>query len=109
MSKFRYAFAVAAMMLAVGGHAASAEALPAGSSCEATLKHVTAQWDAIGFATPTKPSQAQVVARDGHVASGPEVTWLGGQLRHAAQDCALGRDADGLQRLDVVQDRLNHL
>jgi hypothetical protein len=109
MSKFRYALAVTALTLAIGSHAASAQALPQEASCEATLKHVTAEWDAIGFATPMKPSQAQVVARDGHVASGPEVTWLGGQLRHAAQDCALGHDADGLHRLDLVQDRLNHL
>jgi hypothetical protein len=109
MFKVQYAFAAAAMMLAIGSHAASAETLPQGSSCAATLNQITAQWDAIGFATPTKPSQAQVIARDGHVASGPEVTWLAGQLRHAAQDCSLGRDADGLRRLNLVQDRLNHL
>jgi hypothetical protein len=96
-------------MLAIGSHAASAQALPQGASCQASLKHITAEWDAIGFAEPTKPSQARVVASDGHVASGPEVTYLGSQLRLAAQDCASGREEVGLHRIELIQARLNHL
>ncbi len=105
MVKFRSITAATALMLAIGSPPASAQ----DASCAARLQHITAEWDAIGFALPTKPAQARVVARDGHVASGPDVIWLATELRYAAQDCALGRDATGLHRLSLVQDRLNRL
>ena len=104
MIKFRYALASVACAFTFAATAAVAQ--PAAASCQSSLAQVTKEWDAIGFATPMKPLQAQVVARDGQTDSGAEVTYLGRQLRQAAEDCAAGRDAAGLQTLAMIQTRL---
>ena len=96
----------ASCALVFGLHAATAQPVPQAASCQASLQQLGAEWDAIGFATPSKPLQARVTARDGRVATGAEVTYLGGQLRLAAADCAAGRDEAALQRIAQIQARL---
>jgi hypothetical protein len=81
----------------------------AAGACQASLGQVTAQWDAIGFATPMKPMQPRIAARDGRVASGAEVTYLANQLRLAARDCTAGREESGSERLSLVGARLTAL
>jgi hypothetical protein len=88
---------------------AAAEPLDQTNACQAALHRTAAEWDAIGFATPSKPAQARVPARDGRVASGSEVTYLASQLRQAAVDCAAGRDESGLQRTALVRAHLDRL
>ena len=104
MIKFRYALTSAACACAFVATAAVAQ--PAASSCQSSLAQVTQEWNAIGFATPMKPLQAQVVARDGQTDSGADVTYLSHQLRQAAEDCAAGRDAAGLQTIATIRTRL---
>jgi hypothetical protein len=106
MIKFSTIVAAAGCAFVFGLHAATAQPVPQAASCQASLQQLGAEWDAIGFATPSKPVQARVAARDGRVSSGAEVTYLTNQLRLAAQDCAAGRDATGLQRIALIHTRL---
>ena len=91
MNKFPVVLAAAGCALVFGLHAAVAQPVPQATSCQASLQQLGAEWNAIGFATPSKPAQARVAARDGRVSSGAEVTYLTNQLRLAAQDCAADR------------------
>jgi len=106
MSRLATLLTTAGCALVFGLQAAAAQPVPQATSCQASLQQLGAEWNAIGFATPSKPVQARVVARDGRVSSGAEVTYLTNQLRLAAQDCAAGRDGAGLQRIALVHTAL---
>lgn len=51
------------------------------------LLRLSAEWDAIGFGIPEKPSQQIVYSRSGLISSGPEVIYMKAQLRQAFLDC----------------------
>lgn len=106
MTRIHFAVLSAGCCLVAGTGMAAAQPSASGGSCQASFQEVAREWDAIGFAMPAKPMQARVTARDGRVASGAEVTYLGSQLRLAAADCAAGRDAAGLQRIAQIHARL---
>jgi hypothetical protein len=106
MTKITFALLSAGCVFIACSGMAAAQPAPTGNSCQASYQEVAREWDAIGFATPAKPLQARVTARDGRVATGAEVTYLGGQLRLVAADCAAGRDEAALQRIAQIQARL---
>jgi hypothetical protein len=64
-------------------------------------------WDAVGFETPSKPSQAIVHSWDGRVSSGPEVNYMAGQIRQAIWDCQHGDVPSVRERVAHVTERLN--
>ena len=67
------ALTVAALL----GRALPAEAFaPQQADCMPELVRLSAEWDAIGFGTPQKPSQQIVYGRFGLQSSGPEVIFL---------------------------------
>jgi hypothetical protein len=58
--------------------------------CTPELQKVLADWDAVGFETPSKPSQATVYSRSGRVSSGPEVRYMASEIHQAIWDCQNG-------------------
>jgi hypothetical protein len=106
-SMLKFSALLAACCLVLGLHDAIAQPVPQAMSCQASLQQLDVEWNSIGFATPSKPAQARVEARNGQVSSGPEVTYLTNQIRLAAQDCAAGRDSAGLQRIALIHSRLS--
>jgi hypothetical protein len=72
-------------------------------SCSAALAALSADWDAVAYPDPAKPSQAVVVGRNGHTASGAQVTFMRNQIRLASQDCQSGSDASAMQRISKVR------
>ncbi len=103
MSRIATILTVIGGTLGFGLQASAAQPVPPTLSCQASLQQLGTQWDAVGFASLSKPAQARVAARDGRVAGGAEVTYLTNQLRLAAQDCAAGRDDAGLQRIAFIR------
>jgi hypothetical protein len=88
-------FTAARRFIAIGALAAAvflgpampAEAAPLPQHPCARLEKLLADWNAAGFETPSKPSQAIVRGRHGRVSSGPEVTRMISQIRQAVRDC----------------------
>lgn len=57
------------------------------SPCSGMLEQLSAEWNANLLEMPSKPNQMVVHLRNGHVSSGPEVTYIFNQIRQAAWDC----------------------
>ncbi len=95
--------AIAIGLISLAFIAPAAAAAPAGSSCAAPLRVLQDQWQAVGYPVPTKPAQAQVMARNGQVATGAQVTYMRTQLLVATQECSNGNDQAALQRIAEVQ------
>ena len=74
----------------LGGAALVEAALLPQHPCTSQLEKVLMGWNAAGFETPSKPSQAIVHGRNGRVSSGPEVNYMAGQIRQALWDCQHG-------------------
>jgi hypothetical protein len=66
-----------------------------------------ADWNAAGFQTPIKPTQAFVQGRSGRVSSGPEVTYMISQIRQAVGDCQRGDVPSVRERIALVTERLH--
>ena len=100
-------------MLATAGMTANAQSsrspdhvLP-GSSAVA-LHALYADWDRIGFSTPSKPGQARVYGRGGYVTSGPGYNAMVTLMRIAATDSRAGRDEGALEKIATVRNLLTH-
>lgn len=73
-------------------------------TCSAALSELTSQWDAMAFPAPSKPSQAQVVARGGgEVISGADYQRITSEMRFASLDCQAGQEASALQRIESAK------
>lgn len=72
-------------------------------TCASALADLDAQWQAMGFHAPEKPSQAQIVGAGGQVISGVDYRHMVSEMRFAANDCEAGRDMAALQRIDGVK------
>src|ERR1700704_6684578 len=48
--------------------------------CTPALEQLLADWDAAGFEMPSKPGQMIVQGSNGHVSTGPEVTYMINQI-----------------------------
>lgn len=106
----RSALIGALALAALCGRALPAEAFaPEQAACMPELAQLSAQWDALGFGTPQKPSQQIVYGRFGQQSSGPEVIFLKDQLRQAFWDCRHGNVAMARERAALVAERLDEL
>ncbi len=100
------ALAAAALL----GRALPAEAFaPQQAACMPELARLSAEWDALGFGTPQKPSQQIVYGRFGQQSTGPEVIFLKDQIRQAFWDCRHGDVAMARERAALVAERLDAL
>ncbi len=93
--------------LLAGQVASAASAALPQHACTPELEELLADWQAAGFETPSKPSQAIVHGRDGRIAAGPEVTAMASQIRQAIADCQRGDVEAVRQRVAFVTDRLH--
>jgi hypothetical protein len=100
------ALAIGIIGLALIGPAAAAESGEARGACQQALNALQSEWQAIGYPMPAKPAQAQVVARDGRVATAGQVNYLRGQIQLATKECAAGNTASALQRVAAIRNRL---
>jgi hypothetical protein len=89
-----------------GASLATAAPLPQ-HPCTPELERLLADWDAVGFETPSKPSQATVYSRSGRVSSGPEVRYMISEVREAIQDCRDGDVASVRAHVANVDEKLN--
>ena len=93
--------------LAAGGHPALAQPVSTTGSCQVALSALASEWNNIAFAPPSKPGQAVVAGRDGHVTSGAQFNFMAGQIRLAHVACSRGDDASAMQNIAVVRDILD--
>jgi hypothetical protein len=99
--------AAAAMLL---GHGSLVKAaVPPQADCALELAELSAEWNAIGFGIPQKPSQQIVNSRSGLTASGPEVTFVRDQFRQAFWDCRHGYAPMAEARAGLIAERLQDL
>ena len=75
---------------------------PTGASA-AAVEALLADWQAIGFDTPSKPAQFRVNGRGGRVTSGPTYNLMLQLLRQAVKDSRSGRDQDALAKVAKVR------
>ena len=76
-----------------------------GSSATA-LATLLADWESIGFGTPSKPAQSRVYGRKGYVTSGPAYNTMVTLIRLALKDSRAGRDQDALAKVAKVRSLL---
>jgi hypothetical protein len=96
--------------VALLGRASSAEAAPPPQAyCMPELQRLSAEWNAIDFGTPQKPSQQIVYSRLGLISSGPEVIFMRHQIRWAFLDCQRGNVAAARARAALVAEKLSEL
>lgn len=93
---------IAVTVVALMGMNAGAEADPLGQTCNARLNALSAEWDATGYAPPSKPAAARVVGRNGREITGGQYTFIQNQIRSAAQACRAGDERLAAQRIDYA-------
>lgn len=89
------------------GQSALAQAAPAGSSCQGELASLANEWNAIAFAPPSKPGQAIVGSKDGHVTSGGQFNYMTGLIRQAHAECDRGDGVSAIHDIATVRDSLD--
>ncbi len=90
------------------GSLANAQPMGPQSSCQAQFSSLMAQWDGIGFATPSKPGQAVVLGSHGYRTSGSEFGYMTSQIRAAHAACERGDAQLALQHIGAVRELLAH-
>jgi hypothetical protein len=88
----------------LGHNAAQAQTL----ACTAALNSLMTEWQAIGFAEPSKPAQMIVAGQHGYATTGGQFNFMRQEIRASARDCAAGNDASALQHINLVRDLLAH-
>ncbi len=99
----------AAAMVLLGLAAPTRAAIDPQAYCMPELARLAAQWDAIGFEIPQKPSQQIVESRSGLTGSGPEITFIRDEIRQAFWDCQHGYVEAARARAALAAGRLNAL
>lgn len=79
---------------------------PVHGSSATALAALLADWDSIGFSTPSKPAQYRVHGRKGHVTNGPTYNLMVNLIRLALKDSREGRDQEALAKVDKVRNLL---
>jgi hypothetical protein len=100
-------FCTAISSSGVFGQSAAAQTTIADNSCRGALISLLNEWSAISFPPPSKPGQAIVTGKDGHVTSGGQFNYMTGLMRQARAECDRGDSASAMQDIAVVRDRLN--
>ena len=85
-------------------HAAQAQT----PSCSVALNSLMAEWQSIGFAEPSKPSQMIVAGQHGYTTTGGQFNFMRQEIRAGARDCASGNDATAMQHINTVRELLEH-
>jgi hypothetical protein len=95
-------FAAAAAFVVTIAGPASAQPSPAspGDASAKALSALLADWDRIGFDTPSKPMQYRVYGRDGSVIDGPGYNAVVFLIRSAIKDSRAGRNEEAVTKLD---------
>jgi hypothetical protein len=108
MSKInvRY-FYVSVILFGALGQSALAQPALAGNSCQGELASLASEWNAVSFEPPSKPGQAIVAGKDGHVTSGGQFNYMTGLIRQAHAECDRGDASSALQDIAIVRDRLD--
>jgi hypothetical protein len=99
----------AAAIVLLGLAAPSRAATAPQAYCMPELARLAAEWNAIGFEIPQKPSQQIVNSRSGLTASGPEVIFIREQIHQAFWDCRHGYVRAARERALLAAERLNAL
>jgi hypothetical protein len=103
-------FAAVAALAVTAGSATYAQPRPASDqaaySSAAALNALLADWNRIGFSTPSKPAQYRVYGRDGHVTNGPDYNAMVTLIRLALEDSREGRDQAALAKVAKVRSLL---
>ena len=105
--RFRSTLLVLPLGLALSGlsqHTAQAQT----QSCTAALNSLTAEWNSIGFAEPSKPAQMIVAGQHGYTTTGGQFNFMRQEIRAGARDCAAGSDATALQHINTAHVLLEH-
>ena len=97
---------IGAMGLALIGSVALAKGVSSDHPCRGALESLMHEWDAIGYQTPAKPGAAHVAGRNGHDATGGQVTYMQTQIRLALADCEKGDVEAVMRRVAVVRNLL---
>jgi hypothetical protein len=97
---------LAATILPGGAQLVEPASLPR-HPCTPQLERLLLEWNAAGFETPSKPTQAIVRGRTGRVSSGPDVTYMADQIRLAIWDCRHGDVPSVRARVALVTKALN--
>jgi hypothetical protein len=71
------------------------------------LNTLLADWNRIGFSTPSKPAQYRIYGRDGHVTNGPDYNAMVTLIRLALEDSREGRDQAALAKVSKVRSLLD--
>jgi hypothetical protein len=100
-------FGVAMIVVGALGGSAVAQPTLAGNSCQVALTSLVNEWNAVSFAPPSKPGQAIVAGKDGHVTSAGQFAYMTGLIRQARLECDRGDTASAIEHIAVVQDRLD--
>ena len=106
-------FAAVAALAVTAGSSAYAQTRPASSGqadysdSAAALNALLADWNRIGFSTPSKPAQYRVYGRDGHVTNGPDYNAMVTLIRLALEDSREGRDLAALAKVAKVRSLLD--
>jgi hypothetical protein len=97
---------IGAMGLALMGPVAITKGVGSDHPCRGALESLVREWNAIGYQTPAKPAVAHVAGRNGHDATGGQVTYMQTQIRLALADCDKGDVAEVMRRVAMVHNLL---
>lgn len=100
------ASAVTAVRSAFAGIRPTPPVRPLQGGSATALTALLADWENIGFSTPSKPAQYRVHGRKGHVTSGPTYNAMVTLIRLALEDSREGRDQDALAKVAKVRSLL---
>jgi len=98
---------VSVVLFGVLNQSAVAQPTLAGNSCQGALTSLVNEWNAISFEAPSKPAQAIVAGKDGHVTTGGQFNYMTGLIRQAHQECDRGDAASAMEHIAVVRERLD--
>ncbi len=79
---------------------------PAAGSSAPIVAALLADWQSIGFDTPSKPAQYRVYGRKGYVTNGPTYNLMVMLIRQAITDSREERDQDALAKVARVRSLL---
>jgi hypothetical protein len=96
---------VAVILLGVSAGPAQAQSMQ-GDSCQGAMSALLSEWRAISFEPPSKPGQANVAGKDGHVTSAGQFNYMAGLIREASMECDRGDAAAAMQHINAVRDGL---
>src|ERR1700733_3111865 len=102
-----FALCFATSSSGVFGQSAIAQTTISEASCRGALSTLLNGWSASSFPPPSKPGQALVVGKDGHITSAGQFNYMTGLIRQARIECDRGDTASAMQNVAAVQDALD--